>query len=71
MEIRYEDEDNDRITQEGNATSFGNHATLPIISSTTVTTSNTNFNGASTDQNGVLPSTETSRLLTSEQGIIV
>jgi hypothetical protein len=67
VEIRYEDEDDDRITQERNATSFENHATLPITSSTAVTTTNTNFNGFSTDQNGVLPSTERSRLLTSEE----
>ena len=74
MEIRYEDEDDDGIarmtTQERNAASFDNHAIPPVTSSNANATLNTNINGVSSDQNGLLASTERSRLLTSEEGTI-
>ena len=70
VEIRHED--GIGSAQERNELDSENHATFPITAisnySNEISVSNTTGNLYSTNQNGIIPTTETSRLLTSGQG---
>ena len=69
VQIRYDNEDED--TQRRNEAVVENQETFPTTSYNASAVSNISNDEFSTNQNGALPTTETSRLIASGQGKLI